>query len=260
MQSWHTAAALTGGALASLGLLAGGAAYAARWPTSQLFGNTLVDVPDPDPQHHTIALTFDDGPSSRNTEPLLEVLAEYNVQATFFLIGNHVRRHPRLARLVASAGHAIGNHTDMHPDLARKSDTRIHAELLRTQQILQDTVGITPRIFRPPYGSRRPAVLRIARSLGLVPVLWNITAQDWKPIPAERILHTIDLGIEANRKRGRTSNLLLHDASHLDGDQPLTRATTVQVTRTLLGCDHLRFTTVDRWVRSMPLAADGSHR
>ncbi|WP_419805461.1 polysaccharide deacetylase family protein [Terriglobus sp.] len=247
MQTWQTAATIAGASLGTLGLLAGGASYAARWPTSQIFGRTLVDVPDHAAPQHTVALTYDDGPSSRNTEPLLDLLATHNVHATFFLIGNHVRRHPAIARRVAAAGHTIGNHTAMHPDLARKSATRIRAELQHTQQILQDTLGITPRLFRPPYGSRRPAVLRIARSLGLTPVLWNVTAEDWLPLGSEQILRNIDRAMQRNRKRSRTSNVLLHDASHLDGDRPQSRDDTLAVTAALVQRNDLQFATIDRW-------------
>lgn len=248
MQTWQTAAVVASAGLGAAGLLLGGANYAARWPTSQIFGRTLIDAPDPDSTRHTVALTYDDGPSVRNTPALLDVLAQHNVDATFFMIGNHIRRHPQLARRVAEAGHTICNHTEMHPDLARKSSSRIRAELERTQHILQDTIGMTPRLFRPPYGSRRPAVLRIARSLGLTPVVWNITAKDWEPLSAPQILGNIDRGILRNRRRGRTSNLLLHDASHLDGDQPHSRATTVRVTAALLERKDLQFTTVDGWL------------
>ena len=248
MQAWQTAVAATGGACAGLGLLAGGIAYAARWPTSQLFGPTLVDAPDPDPARHTVALTYDDGPSARNTEPLLDVLAQHSVHATFFLIGNHVRRYPDIARRIAAEGHTIGNHTEMHPDLARKSADRVHAEIVRTQEILADTLGMTPRVFRPPYGSRRPSVLRAARALGLTPVLWNITARDWEPIGTERILKRIDNGLQRNRARGRTSNILMHDASHLDGNASHTRADTLATTASLLTRTDLQFVTVDRWL------------
>ena len=248
MQTWQTAATITAGSLGALGLLAGGTAYAAMWPTSQIFGRTLVDAPDPDRSRHTVALTYDNGPSCRNTPALLDLLAQHNVHATFFLIGNHVRRHPQLAQRIAQAGHTLGNHTEMHPNLARKNAARVRSELERTQRILEDTVGMTPRIFRPPHGARRPAVLRIARDLGLTPVLWNITAKDWQPLGPDRILRRIDTGMAWNRLRKRTSNVLLHDASNLDGDTPYSRADTLAVTAALLQRQDLQFTTVDRWL------------
>ena len=239
-----TAAALTG----SAALLAGGYAYAALWPTSQIFGATLVAAADTDATKHTVALTYDDGPSPRNTPALLDALAEHGVQATFFLIGEHVRKHPELARRVAAAGHVIGNHTAMHPNLARKSPARVYQELTRCQQTLEDVLGTSPVLFRPPYGARRPGVLRTARSLGLTPVMWNVTAHDWEPIGANAIQRHVDAGIAKNRRRGVCSNILLHDASHLDGAEAASRQDTVAVTRALLQRDGLRFTTPLAWL------------
>ncbi len=230
------------------GLLAGGYAYAANWPTSQVFGRTLIAGPDCDPQHHALALTYDDGPSPRNTPALLDLLQEHGVRATFFLIGEHVRKHPDLARRVAAAGHVIGNHTMLHPNLARKGVGRVREELTGCQRMLEDTLGVRPVLFRPPYGARRPDVLRSARALGLTPVLWNVTAQDWKPISAEAVLARIDAGIARNRSRKTGSNVLLHDASHLDGAEFGSRENTVAVTRALLARKDLRFTTPLEWM------------
>lgn len=237
-------------AVTALGLLAGGYAYAANWPTSQIFGKTLIAGPDTDPARHTVALTYDDGPSPRNTSALLDALAEHNVRATFFLIGEHVRKHPELARRVAAAGHVIGNHTTMHPNLAKRNDARVREELTRCQQTIADTLGQQPVLFRPPYGARRPGVLRIARTLGLTPVLWNVTAHDWDPIGTASILANIDKGIAHNRKRGVASNILLHDASHLDGAEPASRADSIAATRALLQRTDLNFTTPLSWLDS----------
>lgn len=244
MADLQTAAIVTAAAAATVGLATGGWVYASRWPTSQLFGATLVDALDPDPSRHTVALTFDDGPSPRNTQALLDALATVDTRATFFLIGNHVRRHPDLARRIVSAGHTVGNHTDMHPDLARKPLTRILAEMERCQATIADTTGVLPTLFRPPYGSRRPAVLRVSRKLGMVPVLWNITAQDWTEPDAADLLTRIDISLAKNRRRGRTSNLLLHDASHLDGTTPHGRVATIAAVQTLLQRPDLRFVPV----------------
>jgi peptidoglycan/xylan/chitin deacetylase (PgdA/CDA1 family) len=238
--------------LTATGLAAGGYAYAANWPTSQIFGSTVVTGPDGGDSLHTVALTYDDGPSPRNTPALLAVLADAGAQATFFLIGEHVRKYPALAQEIVRAGHVLGNHTTMHPNLSRKSAARIREELTRCQQILEDTTGVSPVLFRPPYGARRPAVLRIARSLGLRPVMWNITAHDWEQKTPGVLQTRIDTGIARNRRAGVASNILLHDASHLDnavsGYAP--REDTVAATRALLQRSDLRFTTPLEWIGS----------
>jgi peptidoglycan-N-acetylglucosamine deacetylase len=234
--------------VATAGLMTGGYAYAANWPTSQIFGKTLISGPDGTDGKHSIALTYDDGPSPRNTPALLDALAKHNVRATFFLIGEHVRKHPELARRVAEAGHVIGNHTTMHPNLARQNNQRVQQELERCQKTLEDTLGVEAKLFRPPYGARRPAVLKIARSMGLTPVMWNITAHDWDPIGAAKLQSNIDAGIAKNRRARRASNLLLHDASHLDGEQLASREDTVAVTLSLLQRSDLHFVTPLEWL------------
>ncbi len=237
----ETIAIATAAGAGALGLAAGAWQYAANWPASQIFGRTLIDRPDPDPAHHTVALTFDDGPSARNTPELLDILGAAGAVGTFFLVGNHVRRHPALARRIAAEGHVLGNHTDMHPNLSRKPQARIRAELETCQRTIADITGVTPRLFRPPYGARRPAVLRIARSLGLTPVMWNISAWDWDSPAVDTMLQHIDKQMERNRARGRTSNLLLHDASQLDGDTPQSRAGTLAVVKALVQRPGFRF-------------------
>src|ERR1035437_11142893 len=92
-------------AAAAVGLAVGGYAYASLWPTSQIFGRTLVAGDDSD----EVALTFDDGPNDAATPQLLEVLARHNVHATFFNMGNFARQRPELTRQAVAAGHIVGN-------------------------------------------------------------------------------------------------------------------------------------------------------
>src|SRR3954464_13626158 len=149
---------------------AGVAGYGAIAPESELFGKTLHRLPDP----KQLALTFDDGPNDPHTLNLLDVLAKHDVKATFFLIGKHVAAKPEIARRIAAAGNVIGNHTYTHPNLAFCSQARIAQELSDCEKILRDTVGEHSSLFRPPFGARRPAVLKIAREMGLTPVCWSV--------------------------------------------------------------------------------------
>jgi len=83
---------------------------------------------------------------------------------------------------VAAAGHLLGNHTMSHPKLSMEPAARVRQELADCSAVLEDLTGVAARFFRPPFGARRPAALRIARELGLVPVTWNVTGYDWNPI------------------------------------------------------------------------------
>jgi peptidoglycan/xylan/chitin deacetylase (PgdA/CDA1 family) len=185
------------------------AAYAGLSDESQLFGPSLVSPPEPD----QLALTFDDGPNPAATPRLLEVLARHNARATFFLIGDYVRREPALTRQIHAAGHTVGNHTMHHPWLPRHSNATIRAEMAACSRILEDTIGNRVALFRPPHGARRPAVFRIARELNLQVVQWNLMVGDWLERPADDLLRRIERGIGLNRARRRGTNLVLHDGS-----------------------------------------------
>jgi len=241
MSPLHTAISVS----VAAGFTAGGFTYAGRWPGSQIFGKTLQPSDDP----NQVALTYDDGPSPANTPQLLDLLAEFGVHATFFLLGDHVRRHPQLARRVVEAGHTVGNHTQTHPSLLFCSPAHVRSELETCQQTIFDTTGVQARIFRPPFGSRRPDVLQTARVMGLIPALWNVSSVDWRGQGAERILSRIDRSIASNQRRQRASNILLHDASHLDTVvEAHSRHATIEVTRRLLMRPGFSFTMLAAWL------------
>jgi peptidoglycan-N-acetylglucosamine deacetylase len=204
--SIYAALAAAGGT----GIAAGGFAYASRWPTSQLFGRTLIASRNPG----QLALTFDDGPNPAWTPRLLDILAEHNVHATFFMVGRFAKSEGELARRVADAGHLIGNHTWSHPDLSRTRSANILDELTRTNDLLAQIMGKPVRYFRPPFGARRPYVLKLARQLGLVPVMWNAMTTDWREPSADKIARNLIAKIESNQRSGWASNIVLHDGSH----------------------------------------------
>jgi peptidoglycan/xylan/chitin deacetylase (PgdA/CDA1 family) len=236
-------------AAGATGLAAGGAWYASAWPGSQIFGRTLVAGPDP----NEVALTFDDGPNQAVTPRLLEVLARHNVRATFFAIGSYARQHPALVREVVAAGHILGNHTMHHPRLSIESAARIRQELAGCNAVLEDITGAAMRFFRPPFGARRPYVLRAARETGLTPVLWNVSGDDWKPIGHSRILARLEVGIERNQARRRGSNLLLHDGGHrAPGADRMDTVRAVDRLLTESAGTRIRFVTLDAWDAPKP--------
>lgn len=181
------------------------AGYQSMAPTGQMFGPTFTGLA---PASKQLALTYDDGPNDPHTLHLLDVLARHDVHATFFLIGRYVQQRPDIARQIAKAGHTVGNHTFTHPLLTFKSTSRIRQELSRCRSVLQEAIGEHSNFFRPPFGGRRPAVLRIARELGLKPVMWNVTGYDWNAPPSEVIERKA-----AKQIRGGNV-ILLHDGGH----------------------------------------------
>lgn len=198
------------GAAAGLGLVWGGCAYAALWPESQIFGETLIAPP----RQNEIALTFDDGPNPAWTPRLLDILAGHDVRATFFLVGKFAEAEPALVRRIVAEGHAVGNHSWSHPNLALTAGAKVHEELKRTSKTIEQIIGKRVRLFRPPYGARRPKVLQLAKAMGLTPVLWNAMTNDWEEPSSDAIAERLTGRIDAAQRRGRAANIVLHDGGH----------------------------------------------
>ena len=204
------------------------AGYQSMVPTGQWYGRTFIGMPRTGLARATkqLALTYDDGPNDPHTLHLLEVLAKHKVHATFFLIGRYVGQRPEIVRELVQAGHVVGNHTFTHPLLIFKSDTAIRKELSGCRAALQDAIGEHSNLFRPPFGGRRPAVLRIARELGLEPIMWNVTGYDWTAPPAAVIERKVSRQIRGG------DVILLHDGGHKQ--MGADRAQTVKATERLI--------------------------
>jgi peptidoglycan-N-acetylglucosamine deacetylase len=190
------------GAVAAAAVAAG---YQAMAPEGQWYGSTFTGLARGSKQ---LALTYDDGPNDPHTLRLLEVLAKHNVKATFFLIGGYVRQRTDIARELAAAGHTTGNHTSTHALLTLKSQAEIRRQLSDCRAALNDAIGEHSNLFRPPFGGRRPAVLRIARQLHLEPIMWSVTGYDWDAPPAEIIERKVTKQIRGG------DVILLHDGDH----------------------------------------------
>lgn len=131
-----------------------------------------------------VALTFDDGPwSDPPTIDFLHVLERANVPATFFEIGRQIAQFdPRgvAAKRMLADGDMIGDHSWSHPQVARLSPTAQRAQLLETiKAIRHATRGFTPCLWRPPYGNISPSLVRLARSVGLLTIMWSVDPRDW---------------------------------------------------------------------------------
>ena len=181
------------------------AGYQSMAPTGQWYGRTFTGLK---PGAKQLAMTYDDGPNDPHTLRLLEVLARHNVKATFFLIGRYLKQRPDIARELVRAGHVVGNHTFGHPNLIFASARQTAMQLRDCEQALTDAVGEHSRLFRPPFGGRRPATLKIARALGLEPVMWNVTGWDWKGKPTDYVEQKVIQQIRGG------DVILLHDGSH----------------------------------------------
>ncbi|MEH0819438.1 MULTISPECIES: polysaccharide deacetylase family protein [unclassified Micromonospora] len=120
-----------------------------------------------------VAFTFDDGPLPQWTPMVLNTLDEHDVPATFFLVGERVRRHAGLIR-DRLGRHEVGNHSWRHRDLARMDAAEVHDDLRRCHDAIADVTGRAPRVVRPPYGHLGGALLHAAVRLDYRLVLWSL--------------------------------------------------------------------------------------
>ncbi|CAN5410052.1 hypothetical protein BH23VER1_BH23VER1_02060 [soil metagenome] len=128
-----------------------------------------------------VAMTFDDGPHPRNTPRLLDLLAQRNIKATFFVVGTNAKAYPDIMRRIVAEGHEIGNHTVNHGNLAKSSDAKVRSELKGAAEGIMATTGTAPRLMRPPYGAITSAQKQwIYDEFGYTTVMWSVDPRDWQ--------------------------------------------------------------------------------
>lgn len=130
------------------------------------------------PKEHCIYLTFDDGPVPGVTDYVLQELARRDQKATFFVVGDNVRKYPTIALELLSEGHGIGNHTFNHLN-GWKTDKSVYLEnITKCDKVLGDVLGISTKLFRPPYGMITSSqALEVCRTRQLV--MWNMLSGDY---------------------------------------------------------------------------------
>ncbi|MFI9245417.1 polysaccharide deacetylase family protein [Streptomyces sp. NPDC053086] len=154
-----------------------------------------------------IALTFDDGPDPVSTPRFLDALDELGVRATFFVVGEHVVRHPAVIRETVRRGHELGVHGWRHDRPWRPAFARDAEEVARTVRAVHDLTGHRPLWYRPPYGILTMSRWRAARRAGLRTVLWSAWGRDWT---AGATPESVRARVAADLRGGGT--VLLHDS------------------------------------------------
>lgn len=127
-----------------------------------------------------IAISFDASWGADKTIAILDILDQYDVKTTFFLVGGWVDKYPDMVREIAARGHEIGNHSNTHPQMSKLSESAIQKELSDMSDKVQALTGVRPTLFRPPYGDYNDRVIQVARREGYEAVQWSIDSLDWK--------------------------------------------------------------------------------
>ncbi|WP_287913744.1 glycoside hydrolase family 11 protein [Cellulomonas sp.] len=134
-----------------------------------------------------VALTFDDGPNASTTTQLINSLRGSGATAVVFPTGSNAQSNPSGMQAYKNAGFTIGNHSWDHPHLVNMSASDIQSQLSRTQQAIQQTAGVTPQLFRPPYGESNATLRQIESQLGLREIIWDVDSGDWNNASAAQI-------------------------------------------------------------------------
>ncbi len=159
-----------------------------------------------------IALTFDDGPHPRRTAEILDILSEYGIKATFFVIGKNAEAYPKLLLRMANEGHEIGNHTYSHMTAKGASKSEFTEEIVRTDKIIKNITGKKPVLFRPPTGYCDSMTVKSASELEHKIIVWTVDTRDWAHNSEKNIVDTVC----SRAKSGAI--VLMHD--FIAGDSP----------------------------------------
>lgn len=170
-----------------------------------------------------VSLTFDDGPHPIYTSLILDILKDYDVQATFFVVGQHALDYPDITKRIVDEGHTIGNHTYTHINIPTASLATLTKEVFMTNAVIYDLTGVYPEYIRPPRGMYDNRLGKLAHLGNQEIVLWSISSQDWKPntTPTEitrRALSAVRPG----------DILLFHDSGALVSSSGASRMATVE--------------------------------
>src|ERR1044072_7792514 len=170
--------------------------------TARPFG-TIIRVATEQP---TIALTFDDGPDPEETPRVLDLLANHDARATFFMVGRRAEAPPDVVARAASEGHAIANHSWDHVSFVRLGREARHPQLHRP------AAALAPRgvpLFRPPFGEQNVASLRDAHRAGFQVVAWDVVSEDWRDYPPDHLVE------RTLRRRRRGGIVVFHDSLYV---------------------------------------------
>ena len=158
-----------------------------------------------------VALTFDDGPSGRYTDRLLDGLKERGAHATFLLCGYRIKQYPAETRRILDEGHEIGNHGYKHPHPDQLSVEQNQKDIIQSENILEKLTGQKPVLYAPPYGEHGQTCLQAAEQCGYTTILWTADTVDWEePAPSHDTLVQRVTG----DKLGCGAIILMHPKPH----------------------------------------------
>ncbi|MBQ4617622.1 MAG: polysaccharide deacetylase family protein [Clostridia bacterium] len=160
-----------------------------------------------DRDDRVVSLTFDAAWGDEDTPLLIDILAQYDVKATFFVVGEWVDRCPASVKALHEAGHEVMNHSDSHPHMPSLSAEEMKAELENCNRKIEAITGVRPVLHRFPYGDYSNEAVAAVEDLGMYAVQWDVDSLDWKDLSADEITKRVISRVQSG------SIVLFHNAA-----------------------------------------------
>lgn len=157
--------------------------------------------------YKVLAISFDAAWGNEDTQTLIDIMAKYNIRATFFVVGEWVDKYPESVQALHEAGHEIMSHSDDHAHFNSLSTDEIIANLTACNEKIEAVTGECPILFRCPYGEYDDHVISAVRSMGMEPIQWDVDSLDWKELPASEITERVTSRVQPG------SIVLFHNAA-----------------------------------------------
>ena len=153
------------------------------------------------------SISFDAAWGNEDTQEIIDILAKYEVKATFFVVGEWVDKYPESVKALHDAGHEVMNHSDTHPYMTKLSAEDMLKQVNGCSDKIEKVTGVRPHLFRPPYGDYNDQVVDTLLENGYYTIQWSIDSLDWKDLSAKEITARVTGKMEAG------SITLFHNAA-----------------------------------------------
>jgi len=138
-----------------------------------------------------VAISFDAAWGAELTPQILDILDEYNVKATFFLVGFWVEKYPDRLQEIYKRGHEIGNHSQSHPHMSCLTAEKVKEEIETVNERIEACIGVKPTVFRAPFGDYNDTLVNTVRSLNMECIQWSVDSLDWKELGCQPLVDTV---------------------------------------------------------------------
>ncbi|HWQ78985.1 MAG TPA: polysaccharide deacetylase family protein [Anaerovoracaceae bacterium] len=183
-----------------------------RWGYNTAFSQgKQLPIYSVDTEEKKIAISFDCAWGNEHTRPILDILDQYDVKTTFFMVQFWAEKFPEDVAEIYSRGHEIGNHSSSHPDMSKLSVEDITKELQGAEGAIEGITGQKPTVFRPPFGAYSNSLIQTCEALGYYVIQWDVDSLDWKNITTEQIVDRVTRNVKPG------SIILFHNnAEHVE--------------------------------------------